>query len=199
MDNNNTSAGFEYSPHFAEQYEENGTNFLPSSRKVFTYSVVTLLGVSFIVFLAWLLVNALEPDNPFMYFMFPYIIGYGGLWLFCKFYLVKRGYYGTPWHICSCPEEVNLNNYTLNGIGTTMKGSFGRVEGFFRSYQFFCFCFIPIIPLDCIVKSDNDGDGNSSTFRVVGTSRWHLLEVIVLMGRFWFFLFSGMLIYSFFE
>lgn len=199
MDDSNKSADFEYFPKYAEQFVSDETNILPSSKKVWTYSIAILLGICLIAFFTWFLVNIIEPNNTLMYLMFPFIIGYGSLWFLCRFYLSKKGYYGTPWHICYCSEDVDLNNYTLNGIGTTMKGAFGRVEGFFRSYQFFCVCFVPIIPLDCIVKSDNDGDGNSSTFKVVGTSRWHLLEVIVLMGRFWFFLFSGMLIYSFFE
>lgn len=139
---------------------------------------------------------ASKPENEFVYFMFPYIISYGSLWLFCKFYLVKKGYYGTPWHICSYPENVKLDNSTVNGMGTTMKGTFGRFEDFYRSYQFFCVLFIPIIPLNCIVKSNNEGAFFSSTFSVIGTSRWHLLEVIILMGRFWFFAFSLILVCS---
>ncbi len=173
--------------------------FPPSSKKVWIYSIVVLLGAIAFGVITWRLVEIYKPENNVTSLMLSYITGYVSLWLLCRFYLNRVGYYDTPWHFCYEQEDVDLNNYTMNGIGTMMKGSFGQVGGFFRSYQFFCWFSVPLIPLKCIVKSHDESDGDTTTFNVVGKSRWHILEVVVLMGRFWAFLFAGIFIFNLFQ
>jgi len=154
--------------------------------------IINLL-LSLMVILAFILLNAflyieirrLNIIN--IWFGASTAISFGLFWLSCKYIFTKL--YNAPITKGFTECEVELNNYQLNGNGTTLIGKFGRYGNFYRSYQCFCFLWIiPLFPLDCVVKGptievENDWFESTETYAILGRSAWYPLEVAVLIWR----------------
>lgn len=116
-------------------------------------------------------------------------------WLCCKY--VFRDYYDVDCRRNFVPDvealknsPVDYNGLRLNGIGTSVFGTFGENSGYHRTYLCFgLLWFFPVIPAGCIVRGKSNVSrafaGINSEFPVLGLSQWYPLEVAVVMGRPW--------------
>ena len=75
---------------------------------------------------------------------------------------------------------------TFNGLGATIRGSYGKKGEMQRVYVFLSVLFIPVIPLACIVCSkgrrrleNNIVESEASRkIKIYGISKWSFLEVL---------------------
>lgn len=70
---------------------------------------------------------------------------------------------------------------TGNGIGFTLLNGGGRYDVNTNStawYLFFCFFFIPILPLGCYRASEVGSRGKSMQYRIFGHEKWRFWEVL---------------------
>lgn len=84
-------------------------------------------------------------------------------------------------------DEPNL--YSFNGIGTRFIDVSGNNH---VKYQFFCFLFMPLIPLGCYAAASS-GEG----YKWYGYAKWNIFEIFAIYMKWWGGLIACMsLIYS---
>lgn len=79
-------------------------------------------------------------------------------------------------------EKCNPPLGSVNGIGFTLCGGWGRYDAGTNSeayYLFFSF-FIPLIPLGCYRATNVGTNGKSTQYRIYGHDKWRFWEVVAV-------------------
>lgn len=116
------------------------------------------------------------------YSFFIYLALSIGLWHFNDKVIVPRlvePYLAEPY---DAYEKCSPILGSVNGIGFTLCGGYGRYDGLTGSsvyYLFFSF-FIPLIPLKCYRARELDGSGRQRQYRIFGHESWRFGEIVVV-------------------
>ena len=91
-------------------------------------------------------------------------------------------------------KHKSVHLFTLNGIGTTLKGHYRKAEETYVAYEFFCLFFLPVIPIGCYRVKDGEDD----SYLVFGSTEWHMGEVLLVYLKWWILIivFLGLSVYN---
>lgn len=113
---------------------------------------------------------------------FLFLVAFVGLWFFNSKILIPkmiepiRQWPYTKFEKCDPPLG------TINGIGFTLCGGWGRYDPDTNStvyYLFFSF-FIPLIPMGCYRATQVGESGKSTQYQIYGHDKWRFWEIIAI-------------------
>ena len=111
-----------------------------------------------------------------------FLVAFVGLWFFNSKIIIQRLIEPVRQWPYTKFEKCDPTLGTINGIGCTLCGGWGRYDPNTNStvyYHFFSF-IIPLIPLGCYRATKIGESGNSTEYQIYGHDKWRFWEVIAV-------------------
>ena len=111
-----------------------------------------------------------------------FLVAFVGLWFFNSKIIIQRLIEPVRQWPYTKFEKCDPTLGTINGIGCTLCGGWGRYDPNTNSivyYHFFSF-IIPLIPLGCYRATQIGESGNSTEYQIYGHDKWRFWEVIAV-------------------
>ena len=117
-----------------------------------------------------------------MLYSFLFFVAFVGLWFLNSKVIIPRMIEPVRQWPYTKFEKCDPMIGTINGIGCTLCGGWGRYDSDTNSavyYLFFSF-FIPLIPLGCYRATQVGESGNSTQYQIYGHDKWRFWEIVAI-------------------